>query len=68
MLVATYDGNVRTNCLYCEQRGVTTELIPYYHWKVCPVCSPAWAAAAVPADPDPLLLTKGRPGWMGRAA
>ena len=69
MLVAPNTGHVpRTTCLYCEQRGVTTALIPFAHWAVCPVCAPEWAAAATPPDPDPLLLTKGQPGWVGRKA
>lgn len=53
----------RTTCLYCEQRGRKVQLVPFLHWGICPVCDPERAQAA---DPDPLLLKKGVPGWAGR--
>lgn len=53
----------RTTCLYCEQRGKKVQLVPCGHWGICPECDPVRAAAA---DPDPLLLRKGVPGWAGR--
>lgn len=29
----------RETCLYCEQTGVTTRLIPWGHWGLCPIHS-----------------------------
>lgn len=64
---------MRSTCLYCEQNGVTTPLIPYYHWRVCPNCSPNEAKQARELQEfaqfkamrnDP-LRSKGRPTING---
>ena len=55
----------RTTCLYCEQRGVHTELVSTGYGGVCPVCPHArpfldWLLSWVPQI-RPKLLNVGNP-------
>lgn len=73
----------RMYCVYCEwQDGIRTEMVPYAHWRLCPIhskdfISKVMAPTELPEGAmwipysripgrHPLLKDVGVPGWHNR--